>query len=215
MKKVFFCFLFFNTSYGQSMSTLFRQLPLECTPELSYKERDSLLRNQKYTIPGGDTVETTMYSIDTSQSKDYLRYEYTFITGQSGFIVFELRRLKKENGKTFIVFSRYGGTTYSFSQHELRVFDIINYSLKENKTQTLLPKVVEINTLLKNQTPDNIKSNINESISSSYDLYPSLENQIFWRISSNYPSENEEWTVRNQLVFSWDGNRFNTEITNK
>ena len=198
-------------SLAQTMTSIFRQLPIECTPGLSGKQRDTLIIKGDYILPG-DSLETVKYSIDTSGTKDYLRYEYNFTTGQSGFIVFELRRFQKENGKKFIVFSRYGGLRHNYYQHELKIFDIENDCLTENASQALLPREVGINNFVKEQTPEATEIKIEKAVSSCYQLYPEVESQIEWAIFPEYSHEYDQFVLGLTLTFTWTGNSFERKL---
>lgn len=221
MKKMRQLFLLILTtflltdSFAQTMTSIFRQLPSECTPELSSKQRDTLVVKGEYVVPGGDSIETLKYSIETNETKDYLRYEYNFTTGQSGFIVFELRRFQKENGKKFVVFSRFGGVSRNYYQHDLKVFDIEGAFLKENNSQTLLPKEVGIDSFLKEETQDTVKTIIERAVNSCYSLYPEVANQIDWTIIPEYSEEYEPFVLAYTLTFTWTGLSFERKLITK
>ena len=73
-------------SFSQSMASVFNLLPPDCTPELNSGERKILLKDKEYVLPGGDSIETVKYNIDIDEANQYLRYEFTYTTGQRAFI---------------------------------------------------------------------------------------------------------------------------------
>ena len=54
------------STYGQSLTFFFKNLPPDCTPELTFTQRDSLLKRLDFVIPGGDSIETVKYTLDVS-----------------------------------------------------------------------------------------------------------------------------------------------------
>jgi hypothetical protein len=134
---------------GQSMTLIFRNLPTEYTPQLSKKEKEILFQNGSYVIPGGDSMETTKYTIDTTKFPDYLSYEFGFTTRQRGFIDFELRKFEQSDGNVIVLFSRCGGLARSYYQQDLKIFTIQNDTLIENASQSLLPTAITMDDFLK------------------------------------------------------------------
>ncbi len=201
------------TAIGQTMTSIFRQLPSECTPQLTATERDILLKNGSYTIPGGDSIETTQYSIDTLGAKDYLRYEFNFTTGQAGFIAFELKSLRTTDGRRLIIFSRCGGMKRAYNQQEIKIYELKNATLIEDSKNKLLPLTISITNFLKKETPDKVKSKIEQSVSSCYDLKPETPNELEFAIFPQSPLGNEdEWILGYAITFTWTGNSFTRKI---
>jgi hypothetical protein len=195
------------------MSSIFRQLPEICTPELSHKQRDTLLKEGKYILPGGDSDETVEYTIDTSENNDYLSYEYNFTTGQNGFIVFALRRFQKSDGESIVIFSRYGGMKRAFGQQDLKFFDIKEHSLSEINASQFLPDSISIEQFVKKQTPDSTKARIRNGCSSFYNLYTDKLNQIEFDIYPEYSlDEFEKWIISYTVTFTWTGNSFINQL---
>ena len=93
---------------AQTAGTFFKLLPASCTPEISKKERNLLLKHGEYIIPGGDSDETVKYTVE-EVSNNYLQYEYSFTTGQRAFNEYELKVFKQKNGQAMILYSNYGG----------------------------------------------------------------------------------------------------------
>jgi hypothetical protein len=215
MKQWIIICIFFPVSIkicGQSTVTFFRLLPPDCTPDLNAKEKNALLRKGTYTIPGGDSIETIQYTIDTTESKNYLRYEYGFTTGQRGFVVFELRKLLRKNGEPLLIFSRYGGAPAAYDQHELRLFSYKSGKLAEINNN-LLPKEIDIQDFLETGTPDSIKNKIESYVNITYDLYPNVKNAVSMRLFQQvFLNDYENYLVGTELLFTWDGNTFSRKI---
>ncbi|MES1215553.1 MAG: hypothetical protein ABUT20_08550 [Bacteroidota bacterium] len=184
------------------------QLPKECTQELDNKGKKLLLQKGSYIIPGGDSLETVEYRID-SLSQNYLGCQYNFTTGQRGFSNYELKRFKTIHGLDMIVFSTYGGSRASFFQNDLKIFYLRNKKLVEDKNQKLLPQSINIDDFLKNQTPDSIKKIIEQAMSNSYFLNTEKKNSIEFTLYPEYPiDEYEKWIVCYSFIFTWTGNKF-------
>lgn len=131
-------------SYSQSMTDIFRLLPADYTPGLNSKQKDTLLMKREYTLPGGDSLETIKYKIDSLGFSYYLEYNYSFTTGQRGFLQFELRKFIRKDGSILIIYSRYGGVPVDTHQQGLIAFEYKNNKLFLSK-QNLLNKKVAIN----------------------------------------------------------------------
>jgi hypothetical protein len=200
---------FFPASgYCQSMVEIFKKLPADCTPQLSKKERTILLQKGKYILPGSDSIETVVYSIDTNTANDYLRYEYNFTTGQNGFITFELRKFKKANGKYIVVYSRIGGMLRAFDQQALTIYNLQNGKLVENK-ENLLPAEVPIKEFIKRNTQDSIVAYIGKYSTRTFDLNPQVKNTICYNIFPNIPLDNyANYIAGEKIYFRWNGKRF-------
>jgi len=190
------------------MAEIFRLLPADCTPELDAKQRDTLLKNGEYILPGGDSMETVKYSIDAAPSPFYFRYVYSFTTGQRGFLAFELKKLTRNDGSIIIVFSRYGGVPVDAHQKELIVFNYKNKKLIPNKKNLLL-KEVPIKYYLKNSTPDSIASKIKNVMNASYSLNSENPNSISFDLFPIVPLEElEKYILGDSMTFTWNGKKF-------
>lgn len=193
---------------SQSLADVFKLLPLECTPELSYKQRDTLLMDGAYTLPVKDSLEIVEYTIDTESDSNYIRYDYNFTTGQTAFIVFELRKFKTGDGKVFIVFSRYGGLPTAFEQNALKIYYPESDTLREFKHQKLLPEAVDVEDFLKPGTPNSIKTKLHDMVSCSYDLSPA-EDEVYIRlVNQTETGEDEKWIASYIYAFTWNGKVF-------
>jgi hypothetical protein len=197
-----------SLSVGQSMSSIFELLPKECTPELNLQQKRILLKDKDYIIPGGDSLETTKYTLEIDEANQYLRYEFYFTTGQKGFNDYEVRKFRKSNGSVLIVFSASGGVTRSFDQTEIYAFEYRNKRLiKLNKK--ILPQSVDANIFFKKDAPDSIKQKAILYSSRSYDLSPDLKNNISYRIFFEILNEEiEKYLLGDIILFTWTGNLF-------
>jgi hypothetical protein len=190
------------------MAEIFRLLPAECTPELDSKQRDTLLKNGEYILPGGNSLETVKYIIDVTPSPFYLRYEYSFTTGQRGFLAFELKKFIKKDGSIIIVFSRYGGVPVDAHQQELIVFNYKDKKLMPNK-ENLLSKEIPIKNYLKSKTPDSIAIKIENIMNTSYSLDSENLNSISFNLFPVIPLEElEKYILGDSISFTWDGKKF-------
>ncbi|MCC6371293.1 MAG: hypothetical protein IT236_09840 [Bacteroidia bacterium] len=192
---------------AQNMAAIFKLLPLDFTPELSQTQKDSLIKYGEFIIPGGDSTNTTKYSIDLSD-KDYLFCNYYFTTGQKAFFIIELRRFICADGRQVIVYSKYGGMQKVYSQAELRFFYVQKNVLKEDFNQKILPPEVTVTRFIKKETPDSIKKQIKNAVNDFYDLNPTDKNELSFRISLMYTNDFEKYLTGDKLTFVWNGTRF-------
>ena len=211
MKIILIINLFFLSGinlFGQSMTEIFRLLPADCTPELDSNQRDTLLKNGEYILPGGDSMETVKYTIDRTASPFYLHYVYDFTTGQRAFLSFELKKFTRKDGSILFIFSRYGGVPVDAQQQELIVFDYKNKKLIPNK-ENLLLKEVPIKHYLKNNPPDSIVSKIKNVMNSSYSLNSENPNSISFNLFPIVPFEElQKYILGRSISFTWNGKKF-------
>jgi hypothetical protein len=200
--------IFVFGSKCQSMTGLFRLLPLACTPEINNKEKEILIEKGEYIVPGGDTNETVKYSIDTAHVKNYLRCEYSFTTGQRGFNIVEIKKFKKTDGGFILVFSQYGGVPMEYEQQGLEIYDIRNGKLVECK-EIMIPRDIGLKNLLKHGYSDSLFAAIDSRTNSSYELMPWNENEIVFQISSPLDiKEYKKYMLGNKVIFTWNGQSF-------
>lgn len=197
--------------HGQTMTSFFKQLPIEWTPELSSEQKETLIQKGEFVIPSGDSLNQTKYALDTSVT-DYLRCEYYFTTGQSAFISYELRKFTRNDGRQFLVYSKYGGLQKAYSQVDLRIFDIQNNKIRENKSEKLLPNTVFIADFINKETPDSIKSKIKNAVNACYDLRPEQKNEIAFRLYLNWSDDFERWLIGDSMSFIWNGRSFDRKL---
>ncbi|WP_288369384.1 hypothetical protein [uncultured Algoriphagus sp.] len=156
-----------------------------------------------YTMPNGDSLETM--SVDYLTEKDYIKLQYYFTTGQSGFIVIELKKFQKIDGTPIVVYSKFGGTPSAFEQHSLVTFDYKNGTLLANKNLGL-PETLETAAFLKDNLPDGLNEE-KISVSTSYNLNPGKSNQVEYEISPQ--SDQFDPCIETKiLTFEWNGQRF-------
>ncbi len=192
-----------NLSFAQSILEIFKSLPLEYTLELSNEAKASLMERGNYTFPGGDSIETM--EAEFLAQKDFLRIAYYFTTGQSGFIVIELRKFQKIDGSLIVVYSKFGGTRRAFEQHSLLTFDYNNGTFKLNKNLGL-PENIESEEFLKDNLPDSFKGD-RTMLSYSFNLEPEETNGIAYEINSQ-TNQFDELIKTNRFLFIWNGTRF-------
>ena len=199
-------------SYSQSMAEIFKLLPPECTPELNSKQRDTLLKNGEYILPGGDSLETIEYELDSSGFSDYLRYGFHFTTGQNAFLSIELRKFRRNNGRILIVYSRVGGMLRAYDQHEIFIFDYKDSKLVLNR-QKLLPLNIPINDFLKNGTPDSIAKKIENYVMATYSLQPENPISISFDLYPSVPLDDlEKYLLTDSMLFIWNGKSFGRKL---
>ncbi len=195
-------------SYCQSMTEIFRLLPEDCTPELDSKQRDTLLQAGTYILPGGDSLETIEYDLDSSGFSDYLRYGFHYTTGQNAFLSIELRKFKRNNGSILIVYSRVGGMLRAYDQHDIFIFDYKGSKLSLTK-QKLLPVEVPIKDFLKKGTPDSIAKKIKSYVMATYSLDPENPRSISFTLHPGSPiDEMEKYLLSYSMSFTWNGRSF-------
>jgi hypothetical protein len=193
---------------GQSMVSIFKLLPPDCTPELNSKQKDTLLKNKEYIIPGGDSIETVKYEFEIDEANKYLKYDYYFTTGQRGFISFEVRKFKKTDGSSLILFSRYSGAPAAFDQTDIYAFKYQNNKLIRI-TKELLPKETSVNIFLKANTPDSIRKKVETYSSRSYDLSPELKDSIEYKLFFEIINDEiEEYLLGDTVIYKWTGEVF-------
>lgn len=203
---------FIFSSNGQSMTGLFRLLPATYTPELNTKEKEILIKKGEYILPGADSNDTQQYVLDTGETENYLRCEYSFTTGQRAFSIIEIKRLKKTNGQFILVFSQYAGVPVEFEEREFKIYDIKNGKLIEIKGN-IIPKNTGLKGLLKKGISDSLLSTIERNSCSSFDLMREQKNEIEFRIF--FPDGEAEYKRHmkgNAVLLTWNGMSFTKKI---
>jgi hypothetical protein len=199
-----FC-VFIEYSFAQDKRAIFKELPLDCTPQLSKSGRDSLLRYGTYQLPDGDSIESVRYVLDTTGDAGYFNYKYSYTTGQNGFLFFEVLNLPRSDGGSLVLFSRIGGVPKVFHQQEVRWFNLLNGELVENKKR-LLPPSINLRHFLSSSTPDSIWAHIENFASYSYDFRIEVPNTIKFTVL--FDDVVTPFIVRNTVYFKWDGRKF-------
>ena len=198
--------------FGQSMTEIFRLLPEDCTPELDLRQRDTLLQTGTYILPGGDSLETIEYELDSSGFSDYLRYGFHFTTGQNAFLSIELRKFKKDDGGILIVYSRVSGMLRAYDQHDILIFDYKDSKLVQGK-QRLLPIEIPIKEFLKKGTPDSIAKKIKSYVMATYSLHPENPRSISFTLYPGAPlGDMEKYLLSDSMSFTWNGRSFTRKL---
>jgi hypothetical protein len=208
--KIFSLHILFNifliaNSFGQSITEIFKVLPLEYTPELTLTGKDSLIIFGEYFFPDADSIETMKCDL-VIDAKEDIQINYSFTTGQSGFIVVELKKFVKQNGEVIVVVSRYSGTRRVYEQDFLKAFNLINNKLYESK-MIQLPSHVELKDFIKPNTPDSLIEKIKNNISMGYNL--NSENGEGVEYTAYLQDDSfDEWLSTTSIIFTWNGNSF-------
>lgn len=211
-RYVFFIFslpLFSISSFGQTAKELFKLLPEEYKIDLTDTSIDSIFNQGKYILPDGDSIETVQCNY-SSEGKDHLNLYFSFPTGQSGFYNVELRTFKRKNGGLLVLYAKYGGSRAIFDQHTLKAFDISNGILVKNNDVDL-PEFIATKEFLKPDAPDKVKRT---RMSTGYNLYSDTPKSIEYFVFSQAISW-DKWLAVEDIVFTWDGNRFVRKPANK
>lgn len=198
-----------NLSFGQAIQEIFKSLPLEYTPELTSEAKDSLIQNGTYTFPGGDSRE--IMKADYLAEKDYIKLWYYFTTGQSGFIVIELRKFQKTDDSPVVVYSKFGGARRAFDQHSLLTFDYTKGSLILNENLGL-PETIATREFLKDNIPNSLKTE-KITLNTSYNLAPEELNSVEYQIDLQ-TDQYDEWIITDSFLFTWNGKRFEKRKNN-
>jgi len=211
--KVLFLLVFPLFVSSQTMKSIVRQLPRECTPDLNNRQKETLLKNAFFEFSDADSLETIRYTLDTPVLKNYISFGFDFTTGQSGFGNFELKRFKTVKGSDIIIFSKFGGARWMYTQDTLKVFFVSNGKIIAYKEQTLLPQSIDVSEFLKKQTPDSIRRVIENSSNTYYSLNSEKPNQIEFNLSIPFmPEELEKWLLGDSFIFTWNGKSFNRKL---
>ncbi|HEY3404593.1 MAG TPA: hypothetical protein VGK59_14485 [Ohtaekwangia sp.] len=212
LQLLFFLVIISHLSFGQTIHDLFLALPDQYTPQLNKSRKDSLLRFNTYTFPGGDSIETKTCTY-SSETDDHLVVEYSYTTGQQEFKIVQLRKLIKSDGTPCIIYARYDGHDRSFFQHGLFVFSYSNNSLIKDPT-IILPETITVKEFFKAGTPEAIIREHEQIISTSYDLKPTGFDAIEYLA---YPRLETEYDLLETEVirYTWDGKGFKRSIVER
>lgn len=198
---------------SQSMKSIVMQLPKDCTPDLNIRAKKVLFKKASYELTTGDSMERIQYELDTPVLRNYTSFQFSFLTGQSGFGVFEIKRFKTRDNNELILFSKYSGTRSLYSQDTLRIFVRENSKLIEDKAQSLLPQTISISAFLKPGTPDSIKEKIENYANCCYYFNPEKQRQIQFKLFNPLlDDELEKWLLGNSFVFTWNGSSFSRKL---
>lgn len=200
-------FLTTSQSFGQTISEIFRLLPLELTQDLDDQKKDSLLLLEPYTIPRGSTEETVIYDVN-SHSEDYLEISYYFTTGQQGFMSHKLMRVELA-GKNAVIYSKCSGTYSVFHQQEFIIFELFDNGLVQI-ADSLTPQKINHKKFLKSNTPDPMVASFGEDLGINGCFQLLIEEQeitIEYRIIEQLHSVSP-WLEYNTLRLTWRDNQW-------
>ena len=201
----------------KSISDYFLELPSEYFDGLSLSNRKEILTKEKYYPPDNDELETIVYSLaDINYKNESLRVEYTYESGQAGFIIYELRKFKSNKGINIITYSNISGAHNMFSGEIITFIDYGN-EIKISKKE-FLPKELNIRDFVKKNTPNSIIKKYSEYSSSSYELVY-VENDIEYRLYDSDILSNSEidnsYLIGNTIKFVWTGKKFDQQKVNR
>lgn len=205
-----FLFISFN-SLAQSMAEILRLLPAEHALDLDLKQRDTLLQNGEYILPGGDSLETIKFELSLDDESGYIRFSLGFTTGQNGFVLIELRRFKRNDGSILIVYSRVGGALRAYDQHDILFFDYKNSKLVLSKKK-LLPVNIPIKDFLNKGTPDSIVKKIQSRVTGTYSLDPADLKSFSYNLIPSVSEDLEKYILRYSMIFTWNGKSFTKKL---
>ena len=198
--------LCFGTNYcfGQTIQEIFKSFPSTYMPEMTNEAKDSLLENGTYIFPKAEDYMETMKA-DYWTENNYIRLQYFFPDGLSGFFIIELKKFLKNDGTPIVVYSKFGGSPKAFDQHILLTFSYENNSLEPIENLGL-PKTIETKEFLKEKILDSLdgkKLKMNTSYSLKTNDSDLLEYNIYPEIAPYY-----EWVKTEKFSYIWNGERF-------
>jgi hypothetical protein len=201
-------FLISFNSFSQSMAQIFRLLPDEYSLDLNSKQKDTLLRDEEYILPGGDSIETVQFELSLNEEIGYGRFGFRFTTGQNGFVSVELRKFKENDGSILIVYSRVGGMLGAFDQQDVLFFKYKNSKLILSN-EKLLPQSIPVKNFLKKGTPDTIAKKIENYVMATYDLDPENPASVSYNLFPGAPLDDlEKYVLGYSMIFTWTGKSF-------
>ena len=171
---------------------------------MTNEAKDSLLENGTYIFPKAEDYMETMKA-DYWAKNNYIRLQYYFPDGPSGFFIIELKKFQKNDGTPIVVYSKFGGSPKAFGQHILLTFSYENNSLEPIENLGL-PKTIETKEFLKEKILDSLdgkKLKMNTSYSLKTNDSDRLEYNIYPEIDPYY-----EWVKTEKFSYIWNGERF-------
>ena len=204
MTLTFFLCFGINYCFGQTIQEIFKSFPSTFIPEMTNEAKDSLLENGTYIFPKAEDYMETMKA-DYRTKNNYIRLQYFFPDGPSGFFIIELKKFQKNDGTPIVVYSKFGGSPKAFDQHILLTFSYENNSLEPIENLGL-PKTIETKEFLKEEILDSLdgkKLKMNTSYSLKTNDSDLLEYNIYPEIAPYY-----EWVKTEKFSYIWNGERF-------
>ena len=202
---------------GQSISDIFTMLPDTVVDNLTIKEREKIITNKSFYPTNNTDEEKVVYTLEENDTtKNFLRVEMTFESGQTGFESFELRSFEMPNGGKIVIYSNIGGAPNNYAQNKLIFFECKNGKLYYSKTN-YLPKEIGLKDFIKPATPKSLKKKYEEYSCSTYDLGYQQRN-ITYDLNDNYLYNNgfnSNYIIGNSIEFIWNGYGFERQKVTK
>lgn len=163
---------------------------------------DSLISNEKYHVPGGDSLEAIQYEFQSSSNR-CAALVMSFTTGQRAFIRHELITFPHLDGSILVFMSSYGGTA-EIQQSALNFYKFIDHKLIPIKNE-FTPIIQPPHKFMKASTPDSILKSISNHVFSYYST-DCQSNSIVFETSSAYFDFN--WIEHDEIFYNWNGSEF-------
>jgi hypothetical protein len=188
------------------MLEILKLIPKENLIEINV---DSLIKNKEFYPIDNSEEEAVKYSLtDVNDTLGTLRVEMDFETGQSGFTIRELKRVKVKNNEFLVVYSLVTGAPMTFGQSELKIYRLRKGHLEVDKGN-LLPNDIGLVDFLRPGTPDSIIKKYNEYSNHTYDLVNHGKN-ISYVLYQNFESYGigKSWLLGDKIEFIFERKRF-------
>lgn len=203
------------TTSDTSIAKMFLKIPFnKIWMDINVSGRDSLIKYKTYADPSGTSEESVEYTL-TYINDSYLCYEMDFTTGQAGYVYYEMRKFRKKDGGYILVLSSYGGAPHAgYSQGAVKIFNVINGKLTENKGN-VLPENYDLSEFRKEDTPDSVWKKSVDGIDYRYNLSPQSHDKIVFNIEVdqeyNWPM-NEKYLKGYSIEYTWNGETFSNKM---
>jgi hypothetical protein len=194
---------------GGAMKDLFMKLPSSCTPALNAAGKQALIDAGEFTIHDNDRG-TDDYTLDTVED-NYMEYEYSYVSKEGGDVSFELKKLKKADGSSILLFAQSAGVNDKSAKPILKVYNIKDEGVSENK-ENLLPDNLNKEAFLQSNTPEDVKSNILKTSLCSYDLGSDSGDKITFKLTVAL-EQDKKWLAGDVMTLSWDGTKFSPALS--
>jgi hypothetical protein len=170
---------------------------------------DSLIRNNKFYPANNSEDEIIKHTLtDVNDTTGTLRIEMSFETGQRGFVIRELRRIKVKDNEFIVVYSVVNGAPIAFGQNELATYRLKRGQLTKT-AESLLPSNIGLADFVKPNTPDSVIKKYSGYSNHSYDLIYSGDN-ICYVLYENFDSYgiDKSWLLGNKIEFIFEKGKF-------
>jgi hypothetical protein len=195
-----------NLLYAQTMVDLLKLLPKESLKEIDV---DSLIKNGTYYPPDNDELQKIKYSLGKSnEDKGTLRIEMFYETGQRGFEIRELKRVRSGKNEWLVIYSSMGGFPINFWQGDLETFHWKKGKLIRTK-EKMLPVDIGLKDFIKPGAPDSVMNIYNSYASHCYELIHYGDN-VKYVLHENFDSYkiDKSWLLGNVIEFRVENGRF-------